>query len=610
MNGLVPLSGGLPDDVRELAGALRGLFGALGISVRRYATRRHRDAGSVSRFLNGTRIPSWEFVNDLINDVAELKGRPPTVETMEYIRGLHRTALEKSGAPQHRVQVLEDQLAEADLRSVRSSVLVKALEQALADAQHRVTGLEVQIRRLHGHQGRDDVRTDKVLQVYEDQVTSLRRERQNLLEQVDALADQLRDAHARRIEAEERCEELERELVAAERQWTDDGLHDAPGLQSLLHSDESAAPSDVVREASDLRSGGTASYAATKPLNQGYVFANFVTSECNRFARSAALAVAEGGAEYQLLYLHGPTAVGKTHLLHAVGHQAASSRRGARVEYVSAEEFTNGLVHAVKTGRLGEFRHRYRSADLLLVDDIQYLSGKDVTQEEFFHTFNALHNANKQIVISADRLPTQISDISERLRNRFEGGLTARIDPPDLPTRTAIVRERVYRDRLGFPPDVVDLIALRVERNVRELEGALTRVTAMAGLNKVPVDIGLAEIVLKDFVPEHRPVRGVESLRLIIAETSEYFGVATSELCGSSRSRVLVTARQIAMYLCRELTDMSPSEISANFGGREGDTVLNAERKVVSLMTERRSIYNQVTELTLRIKSAGEFGKV
>ncbi|MEV5194773.1 chromosomal replication initiator protein DnaA [Streptomyces clavifer] len=601
MGSLVPLSSNLPDDARELAGALRSLFDGLGISVRRYATRRHRDAGSISRFLNGTRVPSWEFVSDLINDVAELQGRAPTVEAMEHVRGLHRTALEKSGAPQHRLQVLEDQLAEADLRSVRSSVLVKALEQALADAQHRVTNLEVQIRQLHGHRGRDDVRTDQVLQVYEDQVTGLRRERQSLLEQVDALADQLRDAHTRCIEAEERCEELERQLVAAEEVGNTLDLH------GLLNADEFVTPPNVYREASDSRSGGTASYAASNPLNQSHLFAHFVIGECNRFAHSAAVAVADGSAEYQLLYLYGPSAVGKTHLLHAIGHHATNLRRSARVEYVSAEEFTNGFAHAAKTGRIGEFRQRYRSADLMLVDDVQYFSGKDVTQEEFFHTFNALHNANKQIVISADRPPKQMSSIADQLRNRFEGGLTVPVEPPELLTRTEILRARVARDHLSVPPEVVDLIALKIQRNVRELEGALTRVNALAILNREPVSMVLATKVLEALVTNQRPLRGVESLLLILEQTAEYFGLTTSEMCGSSRNRVLVTARQIAMYLCRELTDLPPNEIGVHIGGREKDAVLHAERKISALMAERRSIYNQIAELTQRIKNISGF---
>ncbi|MFF2173264.1 chromosomal replication initiator protein DnaA [[Kitasatospora] papulosa] len=604
MGSLVPLSTNLPDDARELAGALRSLFDGLGISVRRYATRRHRDAGSISRFLNGTRVPSWEFVNDLINDVSELQGRPPTVEAMEHVRGLHRTALEKSGAPQHRLQVLEDQLAEADLRSVRSSVLVKALEQALADAQHRATNLEVQIRQLHGHRGRDDVRTDQLLQVYEDQVTGLRRERQSLLEQVDALADQLRDAHTRRIAAEDRCEELERQLIAAEEQFATDSNLD---LHGLLNADEFVTSPDVYREASDTRSGGTASYAVPKPLNQSHLFAHFVVGECNRFAHSAAIAVADDAAEYQLLYIYGPSAVGKTHLLHAIGHHITSLRGGARVEYVSAEEFTNGFVHAAKNGRIGEFRERYRSADVLLVDDVQYFSGKDVTQEEFFHTFNALHNANRRIVLSADRPPKQMPSIADQLRNRLEGGLTVMLEPPELLTRTEIIRARVARDRLRVPPEVVDLIALKIQRNVRELEGALTRVNALAILNREPVSVDLAKTVLEALIPDQRPLRGVESLRLILEQTAEYFGLSTSEMCGASRSRVLVTARQIAMYLCRELTDLPPNEIGAHFGGRESDAVLRAERKIVALMAERRSIYNQITELTQRIKNIAEF---
>lgn len=607
MGSLVPLSSDLPDDARELAGVLRSLFSGLGISVRRYALRRHRDAGSISRFLNGTRIPNWEFVSDLINDVAELQGRAPTVATMEHVRGLHRTALQKSGAPQHRLQVLEDQLAEADLRSVRSSVLVSALEQALADAQHRVTDLEVQIRQLHGYQGRDEVRTDQVLQVYEDQVTGLRRERQNLLDQVDALTDQLRDAQTRRIEAEERCEELERQLVTAEEQWAADKTLD---LHGLLNADEFATPSGAYREASNLRSGGAASYAVSQPLNQSYVFDNFVIGECNRFAHTAAVAVADRVAQYQLLYIYGPSAIGKTHLLHAIGHHALNLHQGARIEYVSAEQFTNGFIHAARNDGISEFRHRYRSADLLLVDDVQYFSSKDVTQEEFFHTFNALHNANKQIVLSADRPPRQMPSIAEQLRNRFEGGLIVPIEPPELLTRTAILRARAERDQMGLPSEVVDLIARKVQRNVREMEGALTRVNAFAMLNREPVSVDLTHRVLEALVADQRPMRGTESLRLILEQTADYFGLTTSDLCGSSRSRVLVAACQIAMYLCRELTDLPPSDIGAHIGGREGGVVLNAEKKIISLMAERRSIYNQVTELTQLIKNTAGFDEV
>ncbi|MFJ8661065.1 chromosomal replication initiator protein DnaA [Streptomyces sp. NPDC093795] len=604
MGSLVPLSSNLPDDARELAAALRSLFEGLGVSVRRYAARRHRDAGSISRFLNGTRVPSWDFVSDLINDVAEVQGRAPTVEAMEHVRGLHRTALEKSGAPQHRLQVLEDQLAEADIRSVRSSVLVKALEQALADAQHRVSNLEVQIRQLHGHQGRQDASTDQILQVYEDQVLGLRRERQSLLEQVDALADQLRDAHNRRVEAEKRCEELERQLVAAEEQWSVDNTSDLPGLAS---TEEFDAPLDVYREASDSRSSGSAVREVSKRLNQAYTFTNFVIGECNRFAHSAALAMAGESAGHQLLYVYGPSAVGKTHLLHAIGQHVLTRRQGARVEYVSAEEFTNSFVQAARAGSIGEFRRRYRSADVLLVDDVQFFSGKDVTQEEFFHTFNALHTANKHIVISADRPPMQIPSLAAHLLNRLEGGLAVQIEPPDLSTRAGIIRAKLGRENISFSEEVVDLIAQKVQRNVRELEGALARVNALATLNREPVSTSLAEKVLSMLVPDRQPLRGEETLRLILEQTAEYFGLTTTDLCGSERSRVLVTARQMAMYLCRELTDLLPTEIGSHFGGRAGDVVLHAENKVRALMMERRAIYNQISELTQRVKNSAEF---
>jgi chromosomal replication initiator protein len=337
-------------------------------------------------------------------------------------------------------------------------------------------------------------------------------------------------------------------------------------------------------------------------LNPKYLFETFVIGSSNRFAHAAAVAVAEAPAKaYNPLFIYGESGLGKTHLLHAIGHYARSLYPGTRVRYVSSEEFTNEFINSIRDGKADGFRRRYRDVDVLLVDDIQFLETKEQTQEEFFHTFNTLHNANKQIVISSDRPPKQLVTLEDRLRNRFEWGLITDVQPPELETRIAILRKKAIQEGLNAPPDVLEYIASKISRNIRELEGALIRVTAFASLNRQPVDLQLTEIVLKDLIPDSA---GPEiTAGTIMAHTASYFGLTVEDLCGTSRSRVLVTARQIAMYLCRELTDLSLPKIGAQFGGRDHTTVMHADRKIRSLMAERRSIYNQVTELTNRIKS-------
>ncbi|WP_146778850.1 chromosomal replication initiator protein DnaA [Actinomadura craniellae] len=336
-------------------------------------------------------------------------------------------------------------------------------------------------------------------------------------------------------------------------------------------------------------------------LNPKYTFETFVIGSSNRFAHAAAVAVAEQPAKaYNPLFIYGDSGLGKTHLLHAIGHYAQSLFNGARVRYVSSEEFTNDFINAIRDGKADGFRRRYRDMDILLVDDIQFLEGKEQTQEEFFHTFNTLHNASKQIVISSDRPPKELVTLEDRLRNRFEWGLTTDVQPPELETRIAILQKKARQEGLAAPPDVLEFIASQIATNIRELEGALIRVTAFASLNRQSVDMKLAEIVLKDLIPNDS---GPEiTAAMIMAQTVEYFGTTIEDLCGPSRSRMLVTARQIAMYLCRELTDLSLPKIGQQFGGRDHTTVMHAERKIRSLMAERRAIYNQVTELTGRIK--------
>ncbi|MGW1072159.1 chromosomal replication initiator protein DnaA [Streptomyces sp. NPDC002537] len=342
----------------------------------------------------------------------------------------------------------------------------------------------------------------------------------------------------------------------------------------------------------------------TARLNPKYLFDTFVIGASNRFAHAAAVAVAEAPAKaYNPLFIYGESGLGKTHLLHAIGHYARSLYPGTRVRYVSSEEFTNEFINSIRDGKADAFRKRYRDMDILLVDDIQFLASKESTQEEFFHTFNTLHNANKQIVLSSDRPPKQLVTLEDRLRNRFEWGLITDVQPPELETRIAILRKKAVQEQLNAPPEVLEFIASRISRNIRELEGALIRVTAFASLNRQPVDLGLTEIVLKDLIPGGEDASPEITAPAIMAATADYFGHTVEDLCGASRSRVLVTARQIAMYLCRELTDLSLPKIGAQFGGRDHTTVMHADRKIRALMAERRSIYNQVTELTNRIKN-------
>jgi len=339
----------------------------------------------------------------------------------------------------------------------------------------------------------------------------------------------------------------------------------------------------------------------TARLNPKYLFETFVIGASNRFAHAAAVAVAESPAKaYNPLFIYGDSGLGKTHLLHAIGHYAASLFPGTRVRYVNSEEFTNDFINSISEGRAGSFQRRYRDVDFLLIDDIQFLQGKEQTIEEFFHTFNALHNSNKQVVITSDLPPKQLGGFEDRLRSRFEWGLLTDVQPPDLETRIAILRKKASAERLAAPDDVLSYIASKISSNIRELEGALIRVTAFANLNKQSVDLALAEIVLKDLITDDADAQITAGT--IIAQTAQYFSLSIDDLCGQSRSRTLVTARQIAMYLCRELTEMSLPKIGQEFGGRDHTTVMHANKKIAEQMAERRSIYNQVTELTARIK--------
>ncbi|ROR72931.1 chromosomal replication initiator protein DnaA [Bogoriella caseilytica] len=336
-------------------------------------------------------------------------------------------------------------------------------------------------------------------------------------------------------------------------------------------------------------------------LNPKYTFETFVIGSSNRFAHAAATAVAEAPAKaYNPLFIYGGSGLGKTHLLHAIGHYARNLYPGVRVRYVNSEEFTNDFINSIRDDKAEVFQRRYRNIEVLLIDDIQFLGGKEQTLEEFFHTFNTLHNDNKQVVITSDQPPKQLEGFEDRLRSRFEWGLLTDVQPPDLETRIAILRKKAVNEDLQASPEVLEYIASRISTNIRELEGALIRVTAFANLNQQPVELSLAEMVLKDLITDPEGAEITPSL--IMSQTANYFSITVEALCSADRSRMLVNARQIAMYLCRELTELSLPKIGQLFGGRDHTTVMHADKKIRQQMPEKRSTFNQVTELTNRIK--------
>jgi chromosomal replication initiator protein len=400
-------------------------------------------------------------------------------------------------------------------------------------------------------------------------------------------------------------EELGREIrVAVTVQNPDERAESMqhPDVYAIADNDDWAPPARAAQPGGygGMR-GPTGSNDRDARLNPKYTFETFVIGSSNRFTHAAAVAVAEAPAKaYNPLFIYGDSGLGKTHLLHAIGHYAQRLLPGLRTRYVSSEEFTNDFINSVRDDKMQAFQARYRSVDVLLIDDIQFLERAERTQEEFFHTFNTLHNANKQIVISSDKSPRQLSSLEDRLRTRFEWGLISDVQAPDLETRIAILRKKAAQEGMNPPPEVLEFIASKIQSNIRELEGALIRVTAFASLNRQSVEMGLAEAVLKDLISDSAAPEITAST--IMAVTAEYFAVSIDDLTGISRSRVLVGARQMAMYLCRELTDLSLPKIGEKFGGRDHTTVMHADRKIRTQMAEKLTVYNQITELTSRIK--------
>lgn len=362
----------------------------------------------------------------------------------------------------------------------------------------------------------------------------------------------------------------------------------------------------VDNSARDDEADGFSTLGDGSRLNSKYTFDTFVVGSSNRFAQAAAYAVAEQPAmAYNPLFIYGGSGLGKTHLLHATGHYAERLHPHIQVRYVNSEEFTNDFINSVQSGQFGraqEFQRRYRDIDILLIDDIQFLQRAPETMEAFFHTFNTLHNANKQIVITSDLPPKQLGGFENRMRSRFEMGLMTDVQPPDMETRVAILRKKVAAEgNEEVPHEVLEYIAENISTNIRELEGALIRVQALHSLSRAPMEVSLAETVLKDLLTHDGAAEITASV--IIAETAAYFGVSVEEIKGKARTRALTNARQIAMYLCRELTEMPLMAIGAEFGKRDHTTVMHANKKITQLMKERRALFNQVTELTTRVKT-------
>jgi chromosomal replication initiator protein len=383
--------------------------------------------------------------------------------------------------------------------------------------------------------------------------------------------------------------------------------HDALQQQSSAAVEEPYLE-QTIPPAPVIDSGSTPRRADSR-LNPKYNFDNFVIGGSNRFAHAAAVAVAEAPAKaYNPLFIYGDSGLGKTHLLHAIGHYAESLYPGIRVRYVSSEEFTNDFINSIANNRASVFQSRYREIDILLIDDIQFLQRAVETQEAFFHTFNTLHDHNKQVVITSDLPPKALTGFEDRMRSRFEWGLITDVQAPDLETRIAILRKKAQSEKLQVSADILEYMATKVSSNIRELEGTLIRVTAFASLNRTPVDMALVQTVLKDLITldDDNVIAPVD----IINHTAEYFKLTVDDLYGSSRSQAVATARQIAMYLCRELTNLSLPKIGQLFGNRDHTTVMYANKKISELMKERRSIYNQVTELTSRIKQNHRYGKI
>lgn len=396
-------------------------------------------------------------------------------------------------------------------------------------------------------------------------------------------------------------------LNLPDQEEQDDPEPTTPDIPSLSYTDSTVThtPPPIIQTTEDETmtvKKNTTDF--TSILNPKYTFETFVIGNSNRFPHAASLAVAEAPAKaYNPFFIYGGVGLGKTHLMHAIGHRILDNHPHLKVLYISTEKFTNDLINSIRDNSPEAFRQKYRSIDVLLIDDIQFLMKRERTQEEFFHTFNTLHEANKQIIISSDRPPKEIQTLEDRLRSRFEWGLITDIKPPDLETRIAILRKKALGENISVPNDVMVLIASRIENNIRELEGALIRVMAYASLNHLPINITTATDALKDLFPHGKPVQiSIESIQLTVCQ---YFKLKMDDLLAKKRTRNVAYPRQIAMYLCREMTDSSLPQIGQVFGGRDHTTVLHAHDKITRERLTDATLNNTITELTRRIENSG-----
>jgi chromosomal replication initiator protein len=368
-------------------------------------------------------------------------------------------------------------------------------------------------------------------------------------------------------------------------------------IEFLISEDDKAITSDELNKIKNKNKSNTKSDTM---LNPKYTFDSFVVGNSNRFAHAASLAVAESPAKaYNPLFIYGGVGLGKTHLMHAIGHYILKNNKSLKVVYVSSEKFTNELVNSIKDDKNVEFRNKYRNIDVLLIDDIQFIAGKERTQEEFFHTFNSLYEANKQIILSSDRPPKEISTLEDRLISRFEWGLIADIQPPDFETRIAILKKKADVEKLNVPNDVMVYIATKIKSNIRELEGALIRIVAFSSLTNKEITVDLATEALKDIISSKQSKQ--ITIRLIQEVVSNYYNLKIEDFKSARRTRNVAFPRQIAMYLSRKLTDMSLPKIGEEFGGRDHTTVIHAYEKISANLKVDESLQNAINELTKRI---------
>ncbi|MGI6425766.1 MAG: chromosomal replication initiator protein DnaA [Tepidanaerobacteraceae bacterium] len=375
-------------------------------------------------------------------------------------------------------------------------------------------------------------------------------------------------------------------------------------IEVLLNINEQESDSPIlcdetITEENDLESKSIIQ-EQTPSLIQKYTFDTFVVGNSNRFAHAASQAVAQSPAKaYNPFFIYGGVGLGKTHLMHAIGHYILNQDPSCKVLYISSERFTNELINSIRDDKNVQFRNKYRTIDVLLIDDIQFIAGKERTQEEFFHTFNALHEANKQLVISSDRPPKEIPTLEERLRSRFEWGLITDIQPPDFETRIAILQKKALMENLTIPNDVINFIATKIQTNIRELEGALIRIVAYSSLTGSSIDVALAEQVLKDILPDDRP-KNVTPVQ-ILEEVGNHFSIRPDEFKTKKRTKDLAFARQVAMYLCCELTDLSLPKIGGEFGGRDHTTVMHARDKITREIEENPQFSTVIDNLRKKI---------